>query len=198
MPAVAKVTKDMIVDAAFELARAEGAERINARTVAARLGCSTQPIMYHFKTIEELKKAAYQRADVYHSKYLLRLRSDYPMRDIGENYLRFSTEEKHLFRFLFQSNSFSGRSILDLIDDSELQPILAVLCRESDITLEQAKTVFRSVFLCAHGYASMLANNDMVVDAESIAADLDLVLFGTLRVLKQSDRVNAYVSRLSR
>ena len=48
MPAKAKVTKEMIVDAAFAIAREAGVERINARTVSERLHCSTQPVMYHF------------------------------------------------------------------------------------------------------------------------------------------------------
>lgn len=56
MPPKVKITKEMIIDAAFEIARSEGAENINARTVSKKLGCSTQPVMYHFKTIEELKK----------------------------------------------------------------------------------------------------------------------------------------------
>ena len=55
MPPKVKITKEMIIDAAFEIARSEGAENINARTVSKKLGCSTQPVMYHFKTIEELK-----------------------------------------------------------------------------------------------------------------------------------------------
>ena len=56
MPPKVKITKEMIIDVAFEIARSEGAENINARTVSKKLGCSTQPVMYHFKTIEELKK----------------------------------------------------------------------------------------------------------------------------------------------
>ena len=67
MPAKAKVTKDMIVDAAFAVARETGAENINARTVSERLNCSTQPVMYHFATIEELKRAVYAKADLYQS-----------------------------------------------------------------------------------------------------------------------------------
>ena len=47
MPAKPKVTKEMIVDAAFEIARKEGMENINARTVSEKLSCSTQPVMYH-------------------------------------------------------------------------------------------------------------------------------------------------------
>ena len=71
MPAKAKVTKEMIVDAAFAVARETGAESINARTVSQRLHCSTQPVMYHFATIEELKRAVYAKADLYHSEYLM-------------------------------------------------------------------------------------------------------------------------------
>ena len=43
MPAIAKVTKEMIIEAAFEIAKEMGAENINARTVSQKLGCSTQP-----------------------------------------------------------------------------------------------------------------------------------------------------------
>ena len=56
MPAKAKVTKEMIIDAAFAIAREAGVENINARTVSERLHCSTQPVMYHFATMEELKR----------------------------------------------------------------------------------------------------------------------------------------------
>ena len=55
MPAKAKVTKEMIIDAGFAVAREAGAENISARTVSERLHCSTQPVMYHFATIEALK-----------------------------------------------------------------------------------------------------------------------------------------------
>lgn len=184
MPPKARITKEMVVDAAFEIARAEGAESINARTVSQRLGCSTQPVMYHFGTIEELKKAAYKKADEYHSEYISNIHSDNPMRDIGENYLRFSVEEKNLFRFLFQSNSFSGSNIFDLINAEEIQPVISILSREADISTEQAKTVFRAVFLCVHGYASMLANNSMTYDGDRIADDLDTIrrsMIGTLK-----------------
>ena len=63
MPPRAKITKEMVIDAAFEVAREQGVENINARTVAKKLSCSTQPIMYHFETIEKLKKAVYTKAD---------------------------------------------------------------------------------------------------------------------------------------
>ncbi|MFR8178051.1 MAG: hypothetical protein ACLVB5_13640 [Christensenellales bacterium] len=75
MPAKAKVTKEMIVDAAFAIAREAGVERINARTVSERLHCSTQPVMYHFATMEALKRTVYAKADLYHSEYLMNMKN---------------------------------------------------------------------------------------------------------------------------
>lgn len=184
MPPKAKITRDMIIGAAFEIARNDGAEAVNARTVSKKLGCSTQPVMYHFKTIDELKKAVYDKSDEYHSAYIMDIHSNHPMKDIGLNYIQFAVQEKHLFRFLFQSNGFSGKSISELINAEELQPILTILSQELAIRTEQAKTIFRSFFLIAHGYASMFANNEMAYDEQTVLSDLDLIFHGAVNALK--------------
>ena len=44
MPPKPKITREMVIDAAFEVARETGAENINARTVSKKLNCSTQPV----------------------------------------------------------------------------------------------------------------------------------------------------------
>lgn len=41
MPPKAKITRDMVIAAAFEAARQIGAESINAGTVSKKLNCST-------------------------------------------------------------------------------------------------------------------------------------------------------------
>lgn len=55
----------------------------------------------------EMKKAAYAKADGYHSEYLMNIEDPRKgvMLGIGLNYIRFAIEEPHLFRFLFQSIS---------------------------------------------------------------------------------------------
>ena len=55
MPAVRKVSKEQIIDAAVEVLRDDGFSAINARSVAKKLGCSTQPIYFSFKNMDELK-----------------------------------------------------------------------------------------------------------------------------------------------
>ena len=89
MPPKAKITKEMIIDAAFEVTRDDGAENVNARTVSKKLGCSTQPIMYHFATIEDMKKAVYEKSCWFHSEYLISIpeTQEDVMLGIGLNYI---------------------------------------------------------------------------------------------------------------
>ena len=182
MPAKVKVTKEMIVDAAFALAREAGAENINARTVSERLNCSTQPVMYHFATIEELKRTVYAKADLYHSEYLMTMKRlpKGTALGIGMNYIRFAIEEPHLFRFLFQSDYFSGKTLLELIDAEELSPVLTAMQRSLGVGMEQTKSIFLTVFLFAHGYASIIANNSLKYDEELIYSHLEQAYRGAI------------------
>ena len=180
MPPRAKITKEMIVDAAFAVARASGMENINARTVSQRLGCSTQPVLWHFKTIADIKKAAYEKADRFHTESVLNMHGGDPMKDIGLNYIRFAATEKNLFRFIFQSDEFSGRSLSELINGGEFAPLYGMLSQQAQTDMEQAKVIFKSLFLYVHGYASMLANNAMQYDEEEISKDLELIFEGAV------------------
>ena len=182
MPAKAKVTKEMIIDAAFAIARETGVENITARTVSQRLKCSTQPILYHFSTIDELKRTVYAKADSYHSEYLMDLKSPQKgvMLGIGMNYIRFAIEEPNLFRFLFQSDYFSGKTLLELIDADELTPVLSAMQNALGLAMEQTKKVFLTIFLFAHGYASIIANNTMKYNEEIIKSHLEQAYKGAI------------------
>ena len=187
MPAKVKATKEMIVDAAFAVARETGAENINARTVSERLNCSTQPVMYHFATIEALKRAVYEKADLYHSEYLMQIESrpKGAALGIGMNYIRFAIEEPHLFRFLFQSDFFNGSTLLELIDAEELTPVLSAMQRALGADIEQTKKIFLTVFLFAHGYASIIANNSLKYDEELINSQLDQAYRGAILAARE-------------
>ena len=182
MPAKAKITKEMIIDAAFEIAQEAGAENINARTVSQKLGCSTQPVMYHFSTIEELKRAAYAKADQYHTEYLMRAvdAKEDVMLEIGLNYIRFAVEEPHLFRFLFQSGFAVENNLLEMINSKELVPILLVMQETMKMSMEQTKQVFVTLALFVHGYASLIINNSLEYDEKLVTMHLKQLYKGVL------------------
>lgn len=189
MPPKARITKDMIIDAAFEIAREKGVENINARTVSNRLNCSTQPVMYHFATIEELKNAVYIRTDKYHTEYLMRISGAWEdvMLAIGLNYIRFAVEELHLFRFLFQSGFIAENSLPEMIDSEELSPIIFAMQKAMNRSMEQTKEIFLTLALFAHGYASIIANNALEYDEELIKVHLERVYRGAILATREEE-----------
>lgn len=188
MPPKPKITKDMIITAAFEVACKIGAENINARTVSKKLNCSTQPVMYHFATIEELKRAAYAKADKYHTEYLMRITDTQKdvMLEIGLNYIRFSVEEPHLFRFLFQSGFAVENNLLEMINSEELVPVLLAMQEAMKISMQQTKDVFISLAMFVHGYASIIVNNSLDYDEKLITMHLKRLYKG-VRLAQEED-----------
>lgn len=179
MPPKVKITKKMVADASFEVVRANGHENLNARTISEYLGCSTQPVLYTFKTVDEIREAAYEMADRYHTEYISPKETDEnPMLALGLNYVRFGQEEKNLFRFLFQTDKFGGKDIGELLSDPGLSGILEVMAKGLAVSTEQAREMFLTFFCVAHGLASLLANNSMEYDEAGSKKMLENVFFG--------------------
>ena len=188
MPPKTRVTAEMIVDAAVEVVRQSGFESINARTVSGQLHCSTQPVMYHFSTIENLKKAVYRRADQLHSEYLMNIREGLdPILGIGLNYVRFAVEEPQLFRFLFQSGYAEEKSLLEMVDSEELVPVLEAMQEGAGLSSQKTRNVFITVALFAHGYASIIANNHLEYDEKLIAEHLERTWNGAVLAAEQEE-----------
>ena len=184
MPKKAVTTKEAIVEGAFQLIREQGLEALTARNLAALLGCSTQPVMYQFPNLETLKDLVYQRADAFHTEYLL---SGEDLLEIGLRYVRFAREEPRLFRFLFQSNRFSGLNPEDLIRAPEAAALLSAVGSEEGLDPEAAFGYFEPLAALVHGYASFIANNAMQYEPEAIRKALLAVTEGLEKERKSYD-----------
>ena len=187
MPAIAKVTKEMIIEAAFEVAKEMGAENITARTVSQKLGCSTQPVLYHFKTIEDVRIAAHKKASEFHIDYVTNLSGKYerPMLEVGMRYIQFAVEEKNLFRFLYHSNYYTGVSLSDWLTGKIFDSLFPILRRQARVDERQAYSIFSQIVLVTHGIASLLANNAMVYDEAYCINTLSNAYFGIMYLIKE-------------
>ena len=178
MPKKPTTTKEAMIEGAFQMIRDKGHEFLTARNLAAFLGCSTQPIMYQFPNLDTLKDLTYQKADAFHSEYLL---AGADLLDIGLRYIRFAEEEPQLFRFLFQSGRFSGSSLEELIRSPETAGVLAAVSSEEGLPAEAAAAFFEPLAAIVHGYASLIANNAMRYDPEAIRRALITIAEGLER-----------------
>ena len=183
MPKKPTTTKEDMIEGAFGLIREKGYESLTARNLAAFHGCSTQPVMYQFPNLDTLRDLAYQRADVFHSEYIL---AGGDLLEMGLRYIRFAQEEPHLFRFLFQSGRFSGFSLTDLIRAPEADGILSAVSAEEELTMDDAAAFFEPLVAVVHGYASLIANNAMKYDPDVIRKALTTIAEGLERG-KQND-----------
>ena len=186
MPPKAKVTREMILDAAFDLVRSEGQGALNVRALARCLGCSTQPILYNFATMEELTAAVYEKADEYHTSCILPRGEAGPdaLLRLGLNYVRFGHEERHLFRFLFESNRFGGMDLRGLMQGPGIGELVDILSQGLCCERAEAERVFLAFFAVVHGLGSLLANNAMAYDETECTEMLETVFYGALASLK--------------
>lgn len=160
MPAVRKASREQIIDAAVAVLRDDGFSAINARSVAKKLGCSTQPIYFSFKNMDELKAALTERAIELHTQRVLdSLRAhegnDSRYSSYGMGFVRFAAEEKQLFRWLY----LEGHQLGPYQNDVLLPEIIAVIVEEFGYSEEVARRFHQDMTYFTYGLA-ILANTD--------------------------------------
>lgn len=163
-----KVTKEDILKTALDLYRERGEEAINARRIAEKLGCSTQPICFNFATMEELKEALREVAYKMYFGFIERevASGKYPAyKAYGMAYMRFASEEKELFKFLFMCDR-KGVVANETPDFSEsVEMIMAA----NGVTRECAQKMHFEMWSFVHGIGTMLATSFLALDWESIS-----------------------------
>lgn len=178
MPAIKKVSKEAIINAAVDVLREGGAASINARSVAKKLGCSTQPIYLSFQNMEDLKAAMTQRAIALHIQHVrdsFRIRDDISScysqysrySSYGVGFVKFAAQEKNLFRWLY----LEGKQFGSYQDDVLLPEIIAAIMTEFGYSKEIAQKLHQDMTYYSYGLA-ILANADHLnlTDAELLAA----------------------------
>lgn len=160
MPAIKKIPKEAVIDAAVDVLREGGFSSINARSVAKKLGCSTQPIYCSFRNMEELKTALTERAIQMHTQRVrdsLRMHegNDSRYSSYGMGFVKFAAEEKQLFRWLYLEGEQFGPYQNDVLQPEVIQTIVD----EFGYSKETAKEFHRDMVYYSYGLA-ILANTD--------------------------------------
>lgn len=178
MPPKVKITKEEIVRAAVEIVRKEGAQAINARTVAAALNCSTQPVFSNFATMEELHHAvmvhAYERSQEYMRQEIASEKYP-PYKASGMAYIRFAKEEKELFRLLYMHDS----STESLGENTELFHQMKNLVQDyTGLQDANAQLFHLEMWICVHGIATMFATGYLDLDWDLVSKILSDTYMG--------------------
>jgi AcrR family transcriptional regulator len=152
-----KISKDDIVKAAYEIAKARGIDAATATAIAQRLKCSVQPIYYVFENMDNLRNAVLEKAM---EKYTESLLEDIPgmlkTKAIGLNYIYFAKKYPHLFRLIFFSNRQKNVNILKSSCDKNKPYILELIKKEFNIDDNRVEDIYIKSGIFCNGIASMI------------------------------------------
>lgn len=190
MPPSVRVQPNDLVQAAIRIVRSRGIDALTAKELAKEAGCSTQPIFWHFRNMDDIRAHVTDYARGLFRQYLHAApgpESDGRVyKAIGWNYIRFASEETQLFRMLFMSKQDADCDLLHT--DSNLPYILDVLVRDEQVERETANRIMTEMWLFAHGIATMIATDTARFTPAEIGSMLTDVYRG---LLLHADSTNA-------
>lgn len=155
------VTKEMILQAAFMLAKDEGIEAVTARKLAAKMSSSTQPIFRVYENMSELYSDIYKEAIDYFSDYYDNYISevDTPFIHLGLCYIDFAKTEANIFKLLFLSEHREDKSLYELLNGRS-----GAVGREINLAISKGcdnpSGLFMKMWIFIHGCACMVQTGD--------------------------------------
>lgn len=171
MSGVKKIQKEDILNAALDIIREEGVNNVQARNIAKKLNCSTQPIFYQFKNMEELKEEILKKiVEIYRDYMTVNEKAPYLYRQMGEGYIRFAKEEPKLFELIFMSpNNLTTKSFITH-DKKVYNDILKYVSATTGISSEERVRNFHlKMWTFTHGIATMIATKTCEISDEQIS-----------------------------
>ncbi len=155
------ITKEIILKNALEMLIEDGYSSISIHTLAKRIGCSTQPIAWHFENMEGLRKALYEYALEYDGKKTdsADKKNGLAFRKMGEAYINTAIREPNLFKFLYLGEGPISKpySLMTLPKGKADADMIKNIAEETGLTTQAAATVVQDTVFYTHGIASMIA-----------------------------------------
>lgn len=187
MPTTIRITKEMILNAAFDLTRNEGIEKLSNREIAKKMNCSIRPIYYQFKNSEELYKALYNKINSYFYDFIMKnIADDIPhYKQIGINYIKFAQEETNLFKVLFMSPSRNLPNTFAETDKTGFAGVVAAIKLSTHLSDKAIKSFHTKMWIFVHGIATLTVSRSFKFTDEQIK-DLLSQEFQALMLLEEN------------
>ena len=105
------ISREVILEAALKILIRDGYAAVNVKTIASEIGCSTQPIVWHFENMDGVRNALSEYAREYAAKkdFLDSQNKVESFEFLGRSYVRMAIKEPNLFKFLYLGESPMGK-----------------------------------------------------------------------------------------
>lgn len=186
-----RITREMVVDAAFMLARSSGMEQVMVKNIAEKLGCSVQPIYSYCKNMEGLKQDVMERVNNFVEEYMAAHidKSDL-FRSTGQAYIGIAKEEPNIFK-MFILHQREGISSFNDLYQSEANPRTAeYIANQLNISVSQAKQLHLNMLIYTIGLGTIFAVTTPGISADEIFSQQEIAYDAFLKQILASQEVN--------
>ena len=161
MPTTPKIPKETILQHALEMLIREGYSSINIKTLAKKIGCSTQPISWHFGNMENFRNALTEYALNYaNAKMLSASEGMLGFSNVGVGYIDLAFDEPNLFRYLYMSGESGyhagGFDILTTADTNSA--MIEQIANQLGTSADKVSEFFRNTIIYTHGLACFVVS----------------------------------------
>lgn len=167
-----QISKDIILQAALDMLIRDGFSSINIKTLAKEIGCSTQPIVWHFDNMEGLRTALAEYARTYanHKMHLTGKNAIETFAYIGKAYVEIAVNEPNLFRFLYlEENKYKSANNFEAIITSKNNvELIKRIANNVGIQEEKVGRYLQNTVIYAHGIATLVATNIITASEEEM------------------------------
>ncbi len=161
MPTSPKIPKEVILKNALEMLIQHGYSSINIKTLAKKIGCSTQPISWHFGNMENFRSALTEYALQYaNDKMLSPSQGLTAFFNVGIRYIDIAFDEPNLFQYLYMSgeSKYCAGCFDILITGNANSAIIEQIAKQLSIPVDKVNDFFRNTIIYTHGLACFVAS----------------------------------------
>lgn len=177
-----RITKEMVVDAAFEIAKSSGMEQVMVKNIADRIGCSVQPIYSYCKNMDGLRQDVAERVRCFVRGYMTEHvdREDL-FRSTGRAYIRLAKEQPHLFKIFILHQRRGISSLADLYQAETDSRTAGFIADELGIGMERARQLHLNMLIYTIGIGTIFSVTTPGISADEIYAQQEAAYEAFLR-----------------
>ena len=157
-----QITREIILETALQMLIRDGYDAITIKTLAAEIGCSTQPIVWHFENMKGFRREFFEYCMGFAKRQFAAWNGsvDDLLTETARGYITIACNMPNLFRFVFADNKEACKNS-DAVQKLQLdntQKIIRLLWEEKGLNAQQAASFLMNYEFYIHGIASYTAS----------------------------------------
>lgn len=193
-----RITKEMVVDVAFEIARGNGMEKVMVKSIADKLGCSVQPIYSYCTNMDGLREDVSNKARSFIGEYIAsHIDKNDLFRSTGKAYIQLAKEEPYILKIFISQERKNILSLRDIYETETNPQMAELIANDLNISVECAKQLHLNMLIYTIGLGTIFSVSSPGIPIEEIFLQQEqayqIFMNDTLRKREQNNENSSHL-----